>query len=296
MKQRANVIIFFVLCLTLSSCFEDKRPQSYLNEFNTEQADTLTNKKSEADTLNKDSIPTVQDDSLNISQQESQITDQLSFATREDDSPNFWEILSLCVGGLALVLCVVIWYLMTQVEKELIHIVNKLEHDLNKQRQDANRKNEEHKKNNEDKYSNIQIDLDRMSERIKKLELSPKDSTIHEERNVLEQQNDSNIQSLKRGFFGIVKVGGGISMFNDYPKSRNEAYFEVDYLDDSRCEFVPIDLDRIRSIDAVGEAVEYNGDMAYAKSMKVRKKGKAVLDKEHGFWKISEKAYIELKN
>lgn len=295
MKQIANVIILVVLCMTLSSCFEDKRPQSYLNEFDTEQADTLTNKKSEADTLNKDSIPTVQDDSVNINQQESQITDQQTFATGEDNSPNFWEILSLCVGGLALVLCVVIWYLMTQVEKELIHIVNKLEYDLNKQRQYVNKKLEEYKKN-EDKYSNIQIDLDRMSEKIKRLELTPKDSTIHEERDVLEQQNDSNNQSLKRGFFGIVKVGGGISMFNDYPKSRNEAYFEVDYLDDSRCEFVPIDLDRIRSIDAVGEAVEYNGDMAYAKSMKVRKKGKAVLDKEHGFWKITEKAYIELKN
>ncbi|MBR1933813.1 MAG: hypothetical protein IJ841_09035 [Prevotella sp.] len=287
MKFKTIYTALLVLCVVFSSCLEDKRPTNPMQS-NTSQIDTTSVK----DSLSKDTIAQSKD-----SVAQAPVVYQAEIIKKEDDSPTFWELLSIGLGGLALVLGIVIWYLMAQMDRNVSHAIRELEQDMRLKISNANKIALDRCKNVEDKNLNLHTDVDRLSERVKRIENNYTQSTnyVVSDRN-FEEYTEEAIQPKKRGYFGIVKRGTGIAMFNDILKSRNEgAYFEVDYLDDERCEFSPIDLDKIRSIDAVGEAIEYNGDMGYAKSMKTLSKGKAVLDKEHGFWRITDKAKIELK-
>lgn len=280
--------MFFVLCVVFSSCMEDKRPTNPMQS-NTSQIDRVSVKE----TLSKDTTVISKD-----SVAPAPVVYQAEVIKNEGDFPTFWELLSLGLGGLALILGVIIWYLMAQMDRNVSHAIKELEQDMRLKISNASKIALDRCKNVEDKSLNLHTDVDRLSERVKRIEINYTTSTNSKNPDrSSEDFIEEVIQPKKRGYFGIVKRGTGIAMFNDILKSRNEgAYFEVDFLDDERCEFSPIDLDKIRSIDAVGEAIEYNGDMGYAKSMKTLSKGKAVLDKDHNFWRITEKAKIELKN
>ena len=294
MKQKSIVIVFFAWCVVMFSCLEDKRTLTDATTSSIEQTDTAKKDNSNSDTLKSDSTRTIAEDTVKA--------DAVTPATtvvKEDGLPSLWEVFALGTSGLALVFCFVIWHRIRRLGKDFSHELREAKQDCNKYLHDYNALITKRIDKTDGANSNMRNAIDLLSEQIRRLEstgMTTSKNTKEKGEKTEVLKNDEK-QVRKKGYFGMVKGGGGIAMFNDYPKSRNEgAYFDVDYLDDAHCEFVPIDLDRIRSIDAVSEAVEYNGDMAYAKSMKVLRKGIAVLDKEHYFWRITEKANIELKN
>ncbi len=297
MKQK-SLVILFALCVMLSSCFEDQRTYMETQLPPVEQTDTSDKEKGITDSLKTDTTKAVAKDTEKV-----EAVIAAKAVTKESRLPNIWEILVLAISGLALVFCLFILRRIRRLGKDVSHELREAKHDsyesLNIYKKEMSDKCKKIEGKIEGNCSDMKKDIERLSEQIRRLESNEVslNNCCHENKNELEKPKEDKKQPIKRGYFGIVKVGGGIAMFNDYPKSCNEgAYFEVEYSDDNHCEFAPIDLDKIRSIDAVSEAVEYNGDMAYAKSMKVIKKGKAVFDKGHDFWKITDKADIKLKN
>jgi hypothetical protein len=278
----------------LFSCFEDKRTQNVVTVPPVEQTDTVKKENSKSDTLKTDSTRIIAEDTVKADA----VTPAITVA-KEDGLPSLWEVLALGVSGFLLFFCLFILHRIRRLANDVSHELRETERKSSNSLYSYNTKIGEKIDKIKESSSNMRNDIDLLSERIRRLESigMPTSRNTKEKGEKTEVPKGGEKQVRKKGYFGMVKGGGGIAMFNDYPKSRNEgAYFDVDYLDDAHCEFAPIDLDRIRSIDAVSEAVEYNGDMAYAKSMKVQKKGEAVFDKEHYFWRITEKANIELKN
>lgn len=313
MKQN-SLVILFAFCVILSSCVEDKR--AYTETSSVEPAITLGKEKGEIDTQKTDSLIEQNEtsgkekgktDSLRTDTTKTVAKDTVKIeavipaktAAKESELPNFWEVLVLGISGLAFVLCIIILYRIRRLGKDVSYELRDVEENSRNRLHSYKNTIAERLGEIEQNCSKLKNNMDSLSARITSLESTgmPTKSINHEKERKTEAPKNDKEQETKRGYFGIVKVGGGIAMFNDYPKTRNDgAYFEVEYLDDNLCEFAPIELDRIRSIDAVNEAVEYNGDIAYAKSMEVTKKGKAVFDKGHGFWKITDKADIKLKN
>lgn len=291
MKQK-SLVILFALCVMLFSCQEDKRP--YLDSQSQTVAQSNTAEKGKTDTLTKDTKKTVVKDTVKV-----EAVNSTKAVTQEGELPTFWEVLALGISGLTFVLCLVVWHRISRLGKDVSYELKEVEQNSNSRHHSFNNTIAEKFDAIGKTCSMLRGDMNLLSERIRSLESNgmPTKDVNHEREKKTEGPKDDKERPTKRGYFGIVKVGRGIAMFNDYPKSRNDgAYFEVEYLNDNQCEFAPIELDRIRSIDAVNEAVEYNGDIAYAKSMEVIKKGKAVFDKGHGFWKITDKADIKLKN
>lgn len=309
MKQTSKLVLLFAWCVMSFSCLEDKRiptttsietpdaaEKSIADTQKTESAVKQNNieqrNKSEIDTLKKDTAKTKTED---IVKAEAAIP--AMSVVEENRFPSFFEVLALGFSVFALVMCFAIFRLTRRLAKDVSREVRELGRDCSNLHAE-NAKMSERCTKTEGVCSELRYEMGLLSLRIGRLESNriPTKEINHESGSKTEGSKNDKEQAKKRGYFGIVKVGGGIALFNDYPKSPNDgAYFEVDYLDDNHCEFAPIELDKIRSIDAVGEAIEYNGDMAYAKSLKVLQKGKAVFDKQHFFWKITEKARIELK-
>lgn len=294
MKQKTIILVLFVWSVMSFSCIEDKRTQNVVTAQLVEQTDTTKKENSKSDTLKKDSTRAIAEDTVKAN-----AVTPATTVVKEDGLPSLWEVFALGTSGLALVFCLVIWHRIKKLGKDFSHELREEKQDFNKYLHDYNTQITKRFDKTDGANSNMRNDIDSLSERISRLESSgmttSKDTKEKGEKTEVPKGGEKQVR--KKGYFGMVKGGGGIAMFNDYPKSRNEgAYFDVDYLDDAHCEFAPIELDRIRSIDAVSEAVEYNGDMAYAKNMKVLGKGKAVFDKEHDFWRITEKAIIELIN
>lgn len=290
--KKIMLYILFVLCITMSSCMKDNR-QIAPYETRTEQKETTL---SNVDSTKQETAVTKDSVKGEVAKNEPKVIVQTQVIPQSDNAPSMWDLIAIGLSCFSLVLCIILWYLMAGLEREISHDMSEIGYDIGHKQSVANRHTLDRLKQLENNYANVHIDLGKFAERLLDIEAKLKNASASSEK---EKAEITRVKQLPKrmGYFGIVKSGNGISMFNDYPQSRNEgAFFEVEYYDEEHCEFSPIDLDRIRSIDAVGEAVEYNGNMAYAKSLKVKKKGKAVLDKEHGFWRITDKAKIELKN
>lgn len=295
-----------VCCLLMTSCVKDKRADSQV--YREEQ--TLSENSSQ-DSVKKDSVKTgtiKQDsaakDTTNVSEEgttsDSNATVQTSYVTnaeqeRDEDLP-LWVIISLALGVLSIIICVVIWQICSHRFKDYDFLLKESEHETDKKLMNANRQVLNSEKVIGESLIRLQQRVDELEERLRKLERIPHNSTIRNQNGGVDTSSQTNAETIQRyGYFGMVKAGNGLAIFNDYPKSRNEdAFFEVTYIDEEHCEFVPFDLDKIRSVDAITSAVDYKGSMAYAKDMRVLKKGTAVFDRERNFWKITKRAIIEL--
>lgn len=295
-----------VCCLLMTSCVKDKRADSQV--YREEQ--TLSENASQ-DSVKKDSVKTgtiKQDsaakDTTNVSEEgttsDSNATVQTSYVTnaeqeRDEDLP-LWVIISLALGVLSIIICVVIWQICSHRFKDYDFLLKESEHETDKKLMNANRQVLNSEKVTGESLIRLQQRVDELEERLRKLERIPHNSTIRNQNGGVDTSSQTNAETIQRyGYFGMVKAGNGLAIFNDYPKSRNEdAFFEVTYIDEEHCEFVPFDLDKIRSVDAITSAVDYKGSMAYAKDMRVLKKGTAVFDRERNFWKITKRAIIEL--
>lgn len=295
-----------VCCLLTTSCVKDKRADSQV--YREEQ--TLSENTSQ-DSLKKDSVKTEaieQDsaakDTTNVSEEgtssDSNAAEQTSYVTnaeheRDEDLP-LWVIISLALGVLSIIICVVIWQICSHRFKDYDFLLKESEQETDKKLMNANRQVLNSEKMTGESLIRLQQRVDELEERLRKLERIPHNSTIRNQNGGVDTSSQTNAETIQRyGYFGMVKAGNGLAIFNDYPKSRNEdAFFEVTYIDEEHCEFVPFDLDKIRSVDAITSAVDYKGSMAYAKDMRVLKKGAAVFDRERNFWKITKRAIIEL--
>lgn len=307
MKTNRFICIVAIICYLLAtSCVKDKRADSQVY-----REGKTTSVSTTQDSAMQDGVKTgaIKQDSLvkdttNVLEErtysDSDATEQTSHVTdlgqsRDDDLP-LWEIISLALGLLSITLCVIIWHICSHRFKDYDYLLKESEHETNKKLMNANRQVLNSGKVAGESMIKLQQRVDELEERLRKLEIIPRNSTVWNQNSGVDTPSQTNTEAIQRyGYFGMVKAGNGLAIFNDYPKSRNEdAFFEVTFIDENHCEFVPFDLDKIRSVDAITSAVDYNGSMAYAKDMRVLKKGAAVFDSERNFWKITKKAIIEL--
>lgn len=297
-----------ICCLLMTSCVKDKRTDSQvyrerqtLSENTSQDSVKKDSVKAEPESIKQDSVAR---DTTNVSEEgansDGNAIEQTSYVTntgqeRDDDLP-LWEIISFALGILSVTLCAVIWQICSHRFKDYDYLLKESEHETDKKLMNANRQVLNSEKVTSESMIKLQQRVDELEERMHKLEKTPRSSTIRNQKGDEDIPSQSNDETIQRyGYFGMVKAGNGLAIFNDYPKSRNEdAYFEVTYIDEEHCEFAPFDLNKIRSVDAITSAVDYKGSMVYAKDMRVLKKGTAVFDSERNFWKITKRAIIEL--
>ena len=304
--SRYIYVAAIICCLLMTSCVKDKRADSQV--YREEQ--TLSENTSQ-DSAKKDSVKTgtikqdsVTKDTTNVSKEgtnsDSMATIQTPYVTNaeqeRDDVLSIWVIISLVLGIFSIIICAIIWKICSHRFRDYDFLLKESEHETDKKLMNANRQVLNSEKVTGESMIKLQQRFDEFEERLRKLERIPRNSTIRNQNGSVETSPQTNAEAIQRyGYFGMVKAGNGLAIFNDYPKSRNEdAFFEVTYIDEEHCEFAPFNLDKIRSVDAITSAVDYKGSMAYAKDMRVLKKGTAVFDSERNFWKITNKAIIDL--
>jgi len=237
-------------------------------------------------------------DTQNVAPSQTACSQQSQFNVNEVEL-TYWDITALFLGIIAVLLSIYSIYKSSHQHGVALNKIEDLEQKIQLQ---INRINFDSQKKKDDISSTIQK---RISDLENEIENCKKESNViqwdfnesHIENN---ERNESFTKesSRKKGYFGIVKTSGkGIAVFNDYPKSRESAYFDVIYSKDEKsCEFAPISLDRIRSVDVIVNAVDYTGcSMNYAKHMDINKWGEAELDVTSNCWIITKKAKINLK-
>lgn len=290
----------------VTSCVKDKRADSQV--YREEQTTSINTSQ---DSLKKDSVrigevkpDSVAEDTTDVSEEcansNGNSTEQPSYVTNagkeRDENLHLWEIISLALGVLSVILCTVVWQICSHRFKDYDYLLKESEHETDKKLMNANRQVLNSEKVTGESVIKLRQRVDELEERLRKLEKTPRNSSMRNLDSGVDTPLQTNDNAFQRyGYFGMVKAGNGLAMFNDYPKSRNEdAFFKVTYIDEDHCEFAPFDLERIRSVDAITNAVDYKGSMAYAKDMRVLKNGSAVFDSERNFWKITKRAIIEL--
>lgn len=295
-----------ICCLLVTSCVKDKRADSQV--YREEQTTSINTSQ---DSLKKDSVrigevkpDCVAEDTTDVSEEcansNGNSTEQPSYVTNagkeRDENLHLWEIISLALGVLSVILCTVVWQICSHRFKDYDYLLKESEHETDKKLMNANRQVLNSEKVTGESVIKLRQRVDELEERLRKLEKTPRNSSMRNLDSGVDTPLQTNDNAFQRyGYFGMVKAGNGLAMFNDYPKSRNEdAFFKVTYIDEDHCEFAPFDLERIRSVDAITNAVDYKGSMAYAKDMRVLKNGSAVFDSERNFWKITKRAIIEL--
>ena len=112
-----------------------------------------------------------------------------------------------------------------------------------------------------------------------------------------QMESETNIRST--GYFGIPRgTDEKLIFFNEHTDFlTDKSYFKMEYIDELNCMFYPFDLEKLRGSDSIKRGVDFTGcSMQYAKSMIVKRKGSAVYDQENGYWKLVERAEVELLN
>jgi len=304
--NRFIYVVAIICCLLVTSCVKDKRADSQVYR----EAQTTSINTSQ-DSVNKDSVKiraikqdSIAKDTTNVSEEglnnDGNTIEQSSYVTNTEQERNeslpSLEIISIIIGVISIILCAVIWQICSHRFKDYDYLLKESEHETDKKLTNANMQVANSEKATGESLIKLQLRVDKLEERLQKLEALPRNNSVRSQNDDTDNPSQTNAEAIQRyGYFGMVKAGNGLAMFNDYPKSRNEdAFFEVRYIDENHCEFAPFDLDKIRSVDAITSAVDYKGSMAYAKDMRVVQYGTAVFDAERNFWKITGKADIEL--
>lgn len=304
------VLFVFLLC----SCLKDNRqiPERISEDGKNIVGDTL--KKNETTDSSKKASPVVETQDTakknpvdtnaivrNTGEQTpSQITGFSASEPSYDESEvTVWTLISVIIGVLAILLSVYSIYKAYLLNRDAFDKIDEVEKGLGNmipRRYFADYQDETKKA------------IKKLEEKIKDLE-SERESFYKAKSEEQKQMNyasnaiDENYplsrgKMRKKGYFGIVKkTGTGIAVFNDYPKTSEGAYFNVTFSEDEKsCEFAPISLDRIRSVDVIVNAVDYAGvSMNYAKQMEINNWGKAEYDEANKCWRITQKAVITLK-
>lgn len=300
MKKNLVILLIFSFVL-ITGCMEDKRTFPPVNK--TEAIDPVKTEK-------KDTVAQVPDTSTIVKE----ATDTICASTKPeepiqeqtienmDNSTPVWAFIALTLGAASFLLVLILWFRTSLMYKNLCHDLGHLEHEVDKNYAGISKKlNNLQKDHNTDNMLKLQKRLDDMEKAIDAIgKKAYRNLADIQDDKLVRESADKNgkvvkSKTLRTGYFGVVKTGNGLAMFNDYPKSRNEdAYFEMTYLDDTHCEFAPFDLNRIRAIDEISSAIDYTGSMAYAKEMRVLSMGKAEYNSERDFWRITDKVKIEL--
>lgn len=295
-----------ICCLLVASCVKDKRVDSQVyregqtDSVNISQEsikkDSLKSREIKQDSVSNDTTATVSDGGNNSGSNSPQASFVTSAGQERDEVLSAWVFVALALGTLSVILCAVIWQICSHRFKDYDYLLKELEHETDKKLMNNNRQVINSEKEIGEGIIRLQQRFDGIEERLLKLENTSRKNANGEQNGGVYTPSQINAKVIPRyGYFGMVKAGNGLAIFNDYPKSRNEdAFFEVTYIDEEHCEFAPFDLDKIRSVDTITSAVDYKGSMAYAKDMRVLKKGTAVFDSERKFWKITKRAIIEL--
>lgn len=108
----------------------------------------------------------------------------------------------------------------------------------------------------------------------------------------------SEKKALRIGYFGMFKTGNGTAYFNDYPQSENdEAFFKMETSDEKTCTFAPFDIQRLKPLDMLEEAILFEGcPLINAKTIdRIVKPGTAIFHEDGNYWEIKDKAKIIIR-
>lgn len=299
--MKTNILFILLCCTLLGACLEDKRSQR------AEATEAISSQE-----IKKDA-PVEQNAELASDSTRKDVTDSTAMKSgpevpeykaetskHNDEGTSMWVLIALAIGAVNIVSLAIIKLSSDKRYRGIYQDFEEYEDKTDKKIASLNRKVADIQKDIANDMQKQQKQLSELSRHVDGMNMKTMGNTENDRRKPIgmfkkENEDKTTKSKQKFGYFGVVKAGNGLAMFNDYPTSRNDdAYFEMTYLDDTHCEFAPFDLERIRSIDDINSAVNYLGSMAYAKAMKVVKKGKAEFDCERNFWRITDRVEIEL--
>lgn len=313
-----RIYFIVVLLLGIVACVEDKRdhntaaqPQEQTVSQGQDDSQTVTNGAEEvSDSLqaienenegegkeidetqpeNEETPATDDSGNQGNEQQESQPSNE---EPTDSAGSNSWvSLLGVILGASALILCAYNFYVSRKTEDEQWHDIDKLRKDI-----DSNwiKTQRAFKECAPDK------DFQKIADIVRTLEpkVNGLEREIKETRKTGRGGDDQPTIPEQTGYFGIPRGNDDkLILFNEsWNYQTDKAYFKVKYIDELNCEFYPFDLEKLRSVDAIKKAIDFTGcSMQYAKRMKVKQRGFAIYDQENEYWRLIDKAEIELIN
>ena len=298
MKNSIWILICFVICCGCDSTSPmDKNESSSTENAGWTSAkrelssvkDTVFNLKEEMKQMQEE-IVVLQND---VKQQSSKISE---FKGSKADKYFWWMVVAIGFCCIKTVLSIILDF-KDNSDEELREKVSDLESKLkNKNYHQYNQYNNVNKQTNIDisplqtELSNLRSSISSIENRINHLEVK------HRE---VETLSDSRVQiytSRSKGINGQIVYFGNVkgSLFNDvFDSCGDKAKFKAVIVGNEGT-FEPIDLNRISSLDNIGNAVKYIGDvqLSTAKGFEIQERGK--VHKQEGIWLIDKPVVIQL--
>lgn len=315
MKKLINLLVTLVI-LTTMACMEDKRDQGRTQQEseqienqqitadnNSNQPEESNAPEEEVDTLEEASQEEGQNAiSINSNEQEDNgeiqsHQQQDSYAEENNENGSWLSLLALLFGVAAISMSLYNTYSLKKREGESFNRIEHLEKDVERKWLKIKQSFTECAKDQDCKaLCNTVRDLEN---RINSLPQNVRSS--QKTGGELAKGSEPSItnKSPREGYFGIPRGNENeLILFNEYSDYLTDrSYFKALFFDEDECEFFPFDLEKLRTIDAVKKAVDYTGcSIQYAKKMEVTQKGYAKYDNDNHYWRIMDKAIVELKN
>lgn len=281
--------ILIALCLCLISCGNSSATSKDKSDVKMEEISKII--KETSDSLEVKMSAKIESLNSDILKKINELQKELY--TKSNFGNNKWLIYS----WLLLITGVIIWLVYCwnktpekkdyrRLEDEILYLENKLNSLLKKQEQEITKNKNTIVRDNDA----VQIQMQDLLQRMFKLEKHTNEiveSRAHEHSRVDPPK--------KEGYFGMVK---GKGIFNDeYISKQDKCRFKVYYSNNgNEAEFDLIDLNRIRSLDGIEKAIEFDTSevsLEEASHYDLLKKGLAVKDGD--FWEIKQKVSVRLK-
>ena len=296
MKLRHSILISLatsiVLSLSLTSCDKDKPIKDYEYPNNSIQ----DKDDSEAITIKKDSLESLQTKIEELSQQNEDSSDDiknLQSSVKDLDGLRFWMWISLGLGGLAILLSIIAMGksssskgAVEDIEKSLRKIKLKLQNDTHQPQQVSRNSSSNEVEQLKRRVWNLENQLRQLSAALTLDRPTPP---------VPEPIVPTPQQQEKTGFF-CLPVRAQEPYFKKFLTSKEpEARLQA-VIFKQKALFKPFEsdqfLDAYLSSDAIRVAVEFTGDTMHPTSMKIIEEGEAIFKGER--WYITKKAIVKL--
>ncbi len=289
MRRKYIRNILFAFCLCLISCGNSSATSKNKSGVKIEEVNQIIKQNSDSlENKIETKIKSLNSELLNKINEVQKTQDKKSKSNNNKGLIYLW---------LSLLTCIMVWLVYCwnktpekkdyrRLEDEILSLENRLNSILRKQEQDIVRSRNTIVRDNDA----IQIQIQDLLQRVFKLEKST--SRVVESKNSEPQRVESH---HKEGYFGMVK---GMGIFNDeYNLKQDKCKFKVYYYSNgNEAEFELIDLNRIRSLDGIEKAIEFDASqvsLEEALCYDTLKKG--LVRKNGEIWEIVRKVEIVLK-
>lgn len=299
--KKISMFILLTGMILLGACQEDLRSDYYssLGEENVSLNNQSQDIKDDENAVTEseteiDSLAVLYTEINTLNSQIDDLKKQVSSNSEGSLPVNGMVIVIIVLVVVSVLLIILFHFILRNTEKELYGQIKMINNKISQVRMGFDEDLRTYIDSHVTEHKKLVIQL---NEALQSLQVKPEgQQRRNERRQEMEREQKRTVsKQLSTGYFGMLKSGSGITYFNDYPQSENDdAFFKMETYDGKVCSFAPFDIQRLKPLDMLEEAVEFEGcPLKDAREIvRIDRKGTADYHADGNYWQITSKAKI----